>query len=56
MKLTIDIKKTEEWARETISGIRQAPGPNPFKNASDEEILREILRRADEHKKEGGKK
>jgi hypothetical protein len=44
-------KKAVEWCDAAIAVIRQAAEPNPWKNASEEEIAGYMLKRIDERKK-----
>lgn len=39
-------KEAEEWCMSAIQLIRMAPEPNPWKNATDEEIAEEIIRKS----------
>jgi hypothetical protein len=39
------------WAAASIEAVRNAPGPNPFKNASDEEIAGVILKEMEKRKR-----
>lgn len=34
-----------EWTREAIALVRNAPDPNPWRDATDDDIAAEILRR-----------
>ncbi len=43
-------KESSEWVKTAISVVRQAQEPNPFKNADDETIAGEILRKIEERK------
>lgn len=47
-------RKAREWVAQAINLIRTAPDPNPWKNATDDEIAAEILRKV-ELKKEQSK-
>jgi len=44
-KMAKTFKESVYWARATCLALRQAGEPNPFKNADDEIIAGEILRR-----------
>lgn len=46
----------EEFARNAIAAVRAAGDPNPWRNATDEEIAAEILRAADEQKRAAHRK
>jgi len=48
--LAKSLKEAISWARASILTIRQAPEPNPWKDASEEEIAGEILRRLKQKK------
>jgi len=37
-------RKASEWVKATIEEVRRANDPNPWRNASDEEIAAEICR------------
>jgi hypothetical protein len=41
-----------EWTKAALEAIRQAGEPNPWKDASDEEIAGELLRRIEERSRE----
>lgn len=41
-------KKATEWALLAVAAVREANDPNPWRNADDEEIAGEILRRIKE--------
>ena len=41
-------KNACQFAREAVDTVRGAKGVNPFRNATDEDIAGEILRRLDE--------
>jgi hypothetical protein len=43
-------RKAAEWTTQAIDAVRDAAEPNPWKDADDEEIAREILRRIDAKK------
>jgi hypothetical protein len=40
-------KAASEWCDAAIAAVRSAAEPNPWKNASDEEIAGELLRKMD---------
>lgn len=40
-------KAAGQWARAAVQAVRDARDPNPFKDASDEEIAGEILRQVE---------
>jgi enoyl reductase-like protein len=40
-----------EWCEQAIELIRSAVEPNPWKNATEEEIAAELLRRIEERKR-----
>ena len=44
-------RAAKEWVESAIMLIRTAAEPNEWKNATDEEIAGELLRRIDERKK-----
>ncbi len=46
-------KKAWDWAEQSIIKVREATEPNIFKNATDEEISAEILKKIEEKKKKG---
>jgi hypothetical protein len=50
-KLGASAKAATEWVNCAIQAVRQAAEPNPWKNASDEEIAGEILRQVEEKKR-----
>ena len=39
------VKQATEWVESVILIVRQAAEPNPYKDASDDEIAREIIKR-----------
>jgi len=41
-------RKAEQWARDAVQAVRQAAEPNPWKNASDDEIAAEVLRQLEQ--------
>lgn len=41
-------RSSTEWARQAVDAVRNAEDPNPWKEADDETIAGEILRRIDE--------
>ena len=41
-------KEAVEWCDAAIVAVRQAAEPNPWKNASEEDIAAELVRRIDE--------
>ncbi len=43
-------REAGEWVKAAILAVRQASEPNPWKDASDEEIAGEILRQAEAKK------
>lgn len=47
-RLSRDMSFARSWARSAVSAVRNAREPNPWRNATDEEIAGEILRRIDE--------
>lgn len=44
-------REAEEWVKNAIMAIRRASDPNPWRDASDEDIAAEILRGIEERKK-----
>jgi len=44
------MRAADEWVKTVILAVRQAGEPNNLKNATDEEIAAEILRRIEEKK------
>lgn len=44
------LRAADEWVKAVIVAIRQAGEPNHLKNATDEEIAEELLRKIDERK------
>jgi hypothetical protein len=44
------IRAADEWVKTAILAIRQAAEPNPFREATDEEIAGEILKKIEERK------
>jgi len=47
-RISKTIREADQWVKQAIQAVRQAGKPNPFVNASDEEIAGEILRKIDE--------
>ena len=43
-------KAASEWTQAALLAVRQAAEPNPWKNATDEEIAAEILRKIEQKK------
>lgn len=43
-------RNAEAWAKAAVQAVRDASAPNPWRNADDEAIAGEILRRLDERK------
>lgn len=42
------MRESHSWVKQVIAAVRNAGEPNPFKNASDEDIAGEILRKIEE--------
>lgn len=45
-------RESADWVKQVIQAIRQAKEPNPFKDASDEEIAGELLKKIEERQNE----
>lgn len=48
-------KRATEWVKLAICAVRTACEPNPWKNATDEEIAGEVLRQIEERKRSNAK-
>ena len=48
--ISAGFKTAREWTEQVIRLVREAEEPNPWKDASDEEIAGELLRRIEERK------
>lgn len=44
-------REAEAWARDAIAAMRAAADPNPWRDATDEEIAGEILRAVEERER-----
>ena len=44
-------RDAEQWAWKAVEAVRNAAEPNPWRNASDEEIAAELVRQIEERKK-----
>lgn len=43
-------READEWVKSCIAAVRKAAEPNPFREAPDEDIAAEILRKIEERK------
>lgn len=51
-RVSESLREAVEWAAAAIAVVRTAAEPNPWREASDEQIAGEILRLAEEREKE----
>jgi hypothetical protein len=47
-RISKTVHAADQWVKDVIAAVRKAGEPNPFKDATDEEIAGEILRKVDE--------
>ena len=45
------MRDAHDWVKQVIAAVRKAGEPNPFKNATDEDIAGEILKKIEEKRK-----
>lgn len=45
------VRSAKKWVEDAIQAVRLASGPNPWRDASDEEIAGEILRQVEEKRR-----
>jgi hypothetical protein len=51
--ISAGFKAARKWTEQVIQLVRTAAEPNPWKDASDEEIAGEVLRRLEERERAG---
>lgn len=50
--LAANLRAAQEWAKQAVQAVRNADDPNPWRNATDEEIAGVILKEAEaKHRK-----
>jgi hypothetical protein len=47
-RISKTIRESDEWVKQALLAVRNAGEPNPFKNATDEDIAGEILRKIED--------
>ena len=50
------MRSAHDWVKQVIKAVRKAGEPNPFKNATDEDIAGEILKKIEENRKKRNEK